>query len=464
MTDSSDDGAATLGDLAICNIGDRGPHWALLPLTQQTWLQTYRTHARTARKPTDFLFIVNREKGMDARVAGKAAQYSFEQPNEQEVLEYWVEGSSSRDKRPYSAACGIVTMTSSDDFEVTSINCPNFDDNTKSHALTSAARYGLREADHRLARSIFVRKLVIYLDANEDFFHRLTNDFRADGIFPGGISQGHQFHEVARLIQKAGIDFIICWAPTKAQIRPHVLAAKAANDHVQLQNARAIRSLSTPAYASLVELPIIPKQTSIVRTRKRPREGDSDDDEENDYYESDIDMDLDLDSHDDLRDGRYKRRRIERSVSLNDHNRSRSSSPHPNDSRAVPPHARREIGQDPGQTEGDHVAGIALPMSIAAMIRSGQAPFTPYHHTVPTGQPNTYTFEAGDGRSGPEPAPVAPVEHDNSISLPFRRHARQSIPPTDNRDGSISPQPTSAPPEYDNDSPPDYEDTWSPLR
>lgn len=89
LTRPSDHDDAPLHEMAVCNIEIwRSPQTQLLPFAQLNWLQDHSEHVRKTRN-----LVVNRETGMDARVAGKAAQHAFEQPYEQEVLEYWVEGS-----------------------------------------------------------------------------------------------------------------------------------------------------------------------------------------------------------------------------------------------------------------------------------------------------------------------------------------------------------------------------------
>lgn len=133
---------------------------------------------------------------------------------------------------PFSAACGIVTRSSSGEFYVTSISCPEPDYDPKSYAFTYAVEHGLRQANRRYLERIFVRKIVVYLDEDEGFFRSLKDD----RSFRGEPEQKYELRHLAELVEKAGIDLLVCWAPTKAQIRPHVLAVKAVEDHLQLQN------------------------------------------------------------------------------------------------------------------------------------------------------------------------------------------------------------------------------------
>lgn len=102
--------------------------------------------------------------------------------------------------------------------------------------LAHTLDYALRQANDRYRNGIYVHKLVVFVD-QLDLLEDLENNHHSSG--PDWISADEnsptrqELYRVAHLIDKAGIDLVICWVPTTARMSPHLLAVTAAKEHLE---------------------------------------------------------------------------------------------------------------------------------------------------------------------------------------------------------------------------------------
>jgi hypothetical protein len=95
------------------------------------------------------------------------------------------------------------------------------------HALTFGLKHGLRQADTRFTSGVYVYRIVAYLDPMFWLVHLSETHFR-----PGSSRNIiRELYRVARLIEEAGIELLMCWVPKVAKIRPHVIADQLVVEH-----------------------------------------------------------------------------------------------------------------------------------------------------------------------------------------------------------------------------------------
>jgi hypothetical protein len=145
-----------------------------------------------------------------------------------------------------STAGGVVTISPSRNFHVTSLSC--WDDSLGDPIIVTlkyAIEYGLREANDGFQKGIHVHKLIIYAENEEDLFQELQKFDRVK------VSRDDldELNGVAKLVEKAGIQLVICWVPTESEIYPHTLAVNAAKDHLEIANVSHLRTISLVTFA-----------------------------------------------------------------------------------------------------------------------------------------------------------------------------------------------------------------------
>lgn len=216
-----------------CNITDE--ILDLLPQDQQDWILDFRNkNANEERRDPGHLpaNVWVDENAFDATETARDILEEFYHP---QILLYWSDESLFK-YAPESSAGGIVFRRKdglycqihiSHDMRMIS---SQYD--SELLTLIHAIKIGLKEANRRFFKGIFVREIIICLDP-KGLLWRLRDLHYSETI----TSHYRELFRLVRLCRDALIDVRIFWVPKKAELFPHALADEAA----KAQNEDATR-------------------------------------------------------------------------------------------------------------------------------------------------------------------------------------------------------------------------------